>query len=332
LQFQSWHLKDAEKANALAEAEQHARSAVTLTSKSPSYETFYALADVQEDRSELSMSEQNFKKALALANTSDEGSDVYRALVRVSATEGSTREAEQWFQKLASTGLDRALDWETEGNRLDAQHNYKDAGDAYSKAAAKGLIKDSCYAAADYFISDADDASLAAARLCISDNTGKPNTDKPIAGAHWFIASVLNKRGVYSEALSHAKEATILDPKDASNFDAVAQALVGLQRPHEAAEASDQAIRLSDGGVAQYHFTLGSAYFDMENWQLARQSYEKAAELNPKDPASAYNVAVCLTKQQHFTDAAHWYEEYLRRNPNAPDKADILNRIQILKR
>lgn len=332
LQFQSWYLKDAEKANVLAEAEQHARSAVTLTTRSPNYKTFYALADVQEDRSELSASQQSFKKALALANTSEERSDVYRALLRISTAEGSTQEAEQWFQKLSATGLDRALDWESEGSRLYDQHKYKEAGDAYYKAAAKGLIKDSCYAATDYFISGADDASLSAARLCISDNTGKPNTDKMLSGAHWFIASVLNKRGVYGEALSHAKEASVLDPKDASNFDTVAQALIGLQRPHEAAEASDQAIRLSDGGVAQYHFTLGSAYFDMENWQLARQSYEKAAELNPKDPASAYNVALCLSKQQHFMDAAHWYEEYLRRNPDAKDKADILNRIQILKR
>jgi tetratricopeptide (TPR) repeat protein len=331
-QFQSWYLNDAEKANVLAEAEQHARSAVTLTTRRPSYKTFYALADVQEDRSELSASQQSFKKALALANTSEERSDVYRALLRTSTAEGSTQEAEQWFQKLSATGLDRALDWENEGSRLYDQHKYKEAGDAYNKAAAKGLLKDSCYAATDYFISGADDASLSAARLCISDNTGKPNTDTNISGAHLLIASILNKRGVYGEALSHAKEATVLDPKNAANFDTVAQALIGLQRPHEAAEASDQAIRLSDGGVAQYHFTLGSAYFDMENWQLARQSYEKAAELNPKDPASAYNVALCLSKQQHFMDAAHWYEEYLRRNPDAKDKADILNRIQILKR
>ena len=332
LQLQSWYLNDAEKANVLAEAEQNARSAVTLTAKSPTYDTFYQLASVQEDRNELSVSVQNFKKALSLANTSKQRANVYRALVRVCTAEGSTQETEQWFQKLLSTGLDSGTDWDREGDRLAKQRQYKAAADAYSSAAAKGYIKDSCYAGVNYFFSGADDETLAAARLCISSNTGKPNTDRILSGAHLFIALVLNKRGVYSEALSHAKEATVLDPTDPGEFDAVAHALIGLLRFHEATEASEQAIRLSDGGVAEYHFTLGSAYFKMENWQLARQSYEKAADLDLKDPASAYNVALCFQKERYFLDAAHWYEEYLRRNPNASDKADVLNQIQILRR
>ena len=332
LQFQSWYVSESEKSALLAEAEQHARAAVSLSPKNPTFIALYSLGDVQEDRSEFSESEQDLKKAASIAQGDTQKSQAYRSLARVCWSEGKLQESDRWFQQLTATGMADGRDWDVEGDRLVKQKQYKDAADAYSNAASKGVKKDSCYAATNYFVSGSDDSALAAARLCITENTGSPDTDKLLGNEHWLIATILNNRGVYTEALSHAKESTVLDPSRAASFDAVAEALIGLQRFHEAVEASEQAIRLSDGGVASYHFNLGSAYFNMENWQLARQSYEKAAELDQTDSSSAYNVAICLTRQEHYTDAAQWYEEYLRRKPNAPDKADVLNRIQILKR
>jgi hypothetical protein len=164
LEIQSFGLKDAERSNLLMEAERHARSAVNLTAKNPTYDTFYQLAEVQEDLNELSLSEQNFKKALTLANISNQRAYVYRALVRVCTAEGLTRESEQWFQKLISTGLDTGTDWDRKGDGLAKQRQYREAADAYSRAAVKGYIKDSCYAAANYFFSGADNETLAAAR------------------------------------------------------------------------------------------------------------------------------------------------------------------------
>src|SRR5439155_17647802 len=116
-------------------------------------------------------------------------------------------------------------------------------------------------------------------------------------------------RGVYEEALSHAKEATTLNSENASAYDQQAVALLGLHRNQEAINASKQAIRLSDGKFGIMHFHLGSANFETENWQFARQSFEKAAELMPNSDASAYNVALCLRRQGLFLDAVHWYEE-----------------------
>lgn len=77
------------------------------------------------------------------------------------------------------------------------------------------------------------------------------------------------------------------------------------------------------------HFQLGAAYFDLENWASARQSFEKAAELEPKDPASAYNVSLCLAHLQFYRDAANWAEEVLRRDPNHPKKKDLLRKIRL---
>ena len=102
-----------------------------------------------------------------------------------------------------------------------------------------------------------------------------------VAGAHVSIAANLDNRGVYTEALSHAKEAAVLDSSNAWAFHDEAIALNHLQRYNEAIIASKEALRLSDGKFPEMHFTLGSSYFDAENWELATRRLEKAAELDP---------------------------------------------------
>ena len=69
---------------------------------------------------------------------------------------------------------------------------------------------------------------------------------------------------------------------------------IGLRRYEEAINASNQAIRLSDGKYAEMHFRLGASDFDVENWQFAEQSFEKAAELAPTNTAAPYNTALCF--------------------------------------
>jgi len=111
----------------------------------------------------------------------------------------------------------------------------------------------------------------------------------------------------------------------------MAVALIGLHRFSEAVNAASQAIRLSDGKYGWMHFNLGSAYFSQENWSFALQSFEKAAELSPDEPASAYNTALCHQRLRQFSEAVHWYQEYLRRKPNADDRAEVLETIRLLK-
>jgi len=80
------------------------------------------------------------------------------------------------------------------------------------------------------------------------------------------------------------------------------------------------------------HFTLGSVYFELENWELSRQSFEKAAELDKTDFGAPYNIALCLAHLGYSRDAANWFEEAPRRDPNNPKRADILARVQGLRR
>ncbi len=80
------------------------------------------------------------------------------------------------------------------------------------------------------------------------------------------------------------------------------------------------------------HFRMGSAYFELENWEMAQQSFRRVADMEKADTSAPYNVALCFTKMRYYGDAASWYEEVLRRNPNHPERQDILKKIQLLRR
>ena len=319
----------------LKRAESAIRSAFKA-SHQPTMEMYAAFADIIEDRSLFTESHAAYLKYYELAKSQSDVSqvtDALRGLIRTSYSLQSFAECNHYFLTLTETGRATPWDWQLEAQREFEHGNYRIAGDDYVKAADdKYFWNNWCQAANAYSAApDAQDSALETARACIKNGAGKKNSDNILASAHGIIASVLNGRGVYEEALSHAREAVVIDPNNAFHQHTLAESFSGLRRFQEAINAAKQAIRLSDGKYGWMHFTLGYAYFESENWQAARQSYEKAAELNPKDDSAAYNLALCLVKLGYYRDAALWFEEVLRRNPDHPKKQEILNRIQALR-
>jgi tetratricopeptide (TPR) repeat protein len=326
----------ADKSALMDRSERSLRAALGL-SKQPTYEIYYQLADLLEDRGNYLEADAFFLRALDASkarSNSDGQAASLRGLIRTAYALQQAPQGNKWFEALVSMGVATALDWQSQGKRLDGVRAFREAGQSYLQSARLGgAWTNWCEASGSLsLVSGEEDAVLSSARQCLSDGVGKPNSEPQLAEAHREIANVLNRRGVYQEALSHAKESSVLAPSSAWAFQAQAEALVGLRRFQEAINASNQAIRLSDGKYGTMHFVLGSAYFDLENWEFARQSFEKAAQLEPKDDAAPYNVALCLARLHYYGDAANWYEEVLRRNPNHPQKQDILNKIQVLRR
>ena len=336
LKTKATFVDDSEKPALLELAEKVIRSAVRL-SKQPTSEMYYHLADVIEDRGSFAEAETNFRRALESSRASGETdlqADSIRGLVRTAYALGKPTEGASWFSALVKSGQVKAWDWQQNGHRMDELSQFRDAGQSYQQAALLGgAWTNWCEASGSYSLArGAEDLVLACARKCVSEGVGKKDSEKPLTQAHVEIASVLNQRGVYQEALSHAREASVLDSSSAWAFDAQAEALLGLRRFQEAINASNQAIRLSDGKYSTMHFKLGSAYFEVENWEFARQSFEKAAKLDLKDDAAPYNIALCFVRLGYQGDAVRWYEEVLRRNPNHSQKQEILARIQLLRR
>jgi tetratricopeptide (TPR) repeat protein len=58
---------------------------------------------------------------------------------------------------------------------------------------------------------------------------------------------------------------------------------------------------------------------------------EKASELDSTMAPAAYNVGLCYVKLGYYREAPRWYEEYLRRNPTAQDRAEVETTIKKLK-
>lgn len=164
-------------------------------------------------------------------------------------------EEKRWFGELEKGGQVTTYDWHSHAARLDAAGEYKDAAEAYSRAAV-AIKRDWCSAGILYDTVSEADQSLSADRKCIEALTGTSGSEVQLAWAHQSLASTLNDRGVYSEALSHAKEATTLNPSNPWAFSTEADALNNLQRFNEAMNAAKEAIRLSDGKYSSMHSFL----------------------------------------------------------------------------
>lgn len=327
--------KAEEQKDLFARAERAARASVAA-SRSPTGEMQYVLGDILENEGSYTDAESHLRQALAFGQkTSDKDiqASTLRDLILCAYNSKKETDGQRWFDALVSLGEAKFYDWNGQAERLATASKFKDSGDAYVAGAnSDGPYTYWCSAATEYMLaSSEEDLVLSSARKCIELGISQDGSESHLADAHEYIGEILNERGVYSEGLSHSKEATVLAPKDPFGFDGMAIALIGLHRPQEAIVAAQQAIVLSDGKYASMHFHLGSAYFSSENWESARESFQKAAELDLHDPSSAYNVALCFQRQGNFLEAAHWYEEYLARAPNASDRAEILNEIRVFR-
>jgi tetratricopeptide (TPR) repeat protein len=289
-----------------------------------------------ENRSKWQEAFSEFRLALDLSSTAKNDELILnslRGLFRTGYQLGPKGESDHWFDVLVKTGKATAWDWRARAGNLNSDKRQREAGAAYQTAAETGgAWTNWCDAETQYAIAGGlDDAVLRCARKCIELGTSQKKSERYLNNAHFHIANVLIDRGVYEEAFSHAQDAIALDPTDAFAYHAQAIALRGLQRNQEAVNSAKQAVRLSDGKYSNMHFTLGQAYFYIENFQMARQSFEKAAQLDPKDDSAAYNVAICNLRLHLNFDAATWYEEALRRNPNRSDKSVLLREIASLR-
>jgi tetratricopeptide (TPR) repeat protein len=332
LQRGIWLLEEKEQEKLLTEALSHARIVVSQ-SKAPATDDLYQLAMILSQLpNQQGEAYSYFDRALAAARR-EKIADLrpyFRGLFRTSQTPST---AVSWFKAILDNGGAEDFDWNNLAERLLAEAEYQKAGDAWLRAAE--LRADSeylCQAGRSYWLADQLDSALSSYRRCIEQSVSEENSETRLANAYSVMSAILFERGVYDQAISYAKQSLSLSPGSAWAYHYLSQALNAAGRQTEAVSAAESAIRLSDGKFATMHFALGSANFDLENWERAAQAFQKAAELDPQSWEAAYNLALSLNRQHFYLDAARWYEEVLRRNPSHPEKTEILRRIQLLRK
>jgi adenylate cyclase len=105
--------------------------------------------------------------------------------------------------------------------------------------------------------------------------------DDSHAGAHALLGWVYLWRKQHDLAIALMEQAIALNPNHADHYNDLAQVLVFAGKPQEAVELTQKAMRLNPHYPVQYPFTLGFAYFFLEQYVDATTALEEALTINP---------------------------------------------------
>jgi len=123
--------------------------------------------------------------------------------------------------------------------------------------------------------------------------------------------------GLYSERLRHTLREAGLPPEEAL----VADGRSRLQ-PEEATrlEASIEELKALPPSLSSKDLmVLGNAYYHMEQYQEAKNIYDKILDLNPNDPTTLNNRGVTYDDLERYDESLADYNRSLELRPDDPD-------------
>ena len=147
---------------------------------------------------------------------------------------------------------------------------------------------------------------------------GEPQ--KAIENFRAFLAQYphLNReRRAEVESLIREEEAKLFPSKD-SHAAASATAAGALN-----ASAADRA-------KAKQHYQEAARQYDLAEYQPAMDNFREAYRLTG-DPVFLFNIAQCYRKLGNTAEALSFYQTYLRRKPDAPNRDEVERRIKELE-
>jgi len=106
--------------------------------------------------------------------------------------------------------------------------------------------------------------------------------DDSVADGHLLLSDAYSHRGKYMRALTAAQRALELDPSNAACYEGLAARLVVLNRPREAIETLEEAIRLNPKYPVSYLQVKTYAYMFMGRFDEEIAAAEEILTRNPK--------------------------------------------------
>ena len=120
------------------------------------------------------------------------------------------------------------------------------------------------------------------------------------------------------------------DPK---NFDLLSQAGIAAMKarnPKLAIDYYQRALAVKDDPLV--HTNLGNAYFRNGESDQALKEFASVLKSNPKDPNALYNSGVVtLMGKNDPKGAIQYWEEFLKDNPNHPQKGQVEDMLRRVK-
>jgi tetratricopeptide (TPR) repeat protein len=126
---------------------------------------------------------------------------------------------------------------------------------------------------------------------------------------------VFLKRKEYQEALDIYKQATLLNPNDASAYKGKSEVLNKLKNYKEALTAAEQAISL-DPSYAPAYNGKGDVLAEIEQYSEALTAYDQAISLNPNDPLAYASKGNTLANLKRYDEALTAYDQAILLDPN----------------
>jgi len=115
-------------------------------------------------------------------------------------------------------------------------------------------------------------------------------------------------------------------PGSARKLSVALYILVGIHGIVRQADADDEATER-----ARKHFVQAQKAYDLGNWDEAAREFSWAYELRP-DPIFLYNMAQAYRRGGNLQRAIDLYKNYLLKDPNSPQRADVEQRVQRLQK
>lgn len=314
------------------EAERRALLAIA-NKKHPIWVDYANLANIQQEiKGREHEAFASNRRALAIAQRAKNQISVLLVLENLwpqALTIGERAQAKRYFAQLTEISSD-PNHWLEYAERMAGDRDFEEAGRAYMRLAQLSPSAEKpryfTFAAIQYGLASRQDDALDAARKALA--LAALTDTETVSVCHRLIGEILCERGVYEEALLHAREAVAANGGDYRGYLLLARALKGLHRSPEAIVAADAALKISEGRDAGVHFLRGMIYFDMGQWADAAEAFKHAAALDTTDAASTFNIALCLQNEGFDSDAADWFQETLRRDPAHPKRIELERHIK----
>lgn len=95
--------------------------------------------------------------------------------------------------------------------------------------------------------------------------------------------------------------------------------------------ASPWSVAADENSEAKEHYQKGTKAFDLGAYDEAVNEYSTAYRLHD-DPALLYNIGQAHRLAGHMSEAIRFYKRYLLRSPNAPNRAEVEQKIAELQK
>jgi len=280
-------------------------------------DAYRALAGVAIHRSDAGELAKDADQIIALQPGAPDGY-LLRAVADIDRKEFST--ADEFIHQSLEKEPNNPAAYVQLGNLRMAQNKYAEAQKAY----LQGLDQDPNSADAMGGVLNVDLVQKQPDRAIAAVKTQLAKYPKN-AGFHIMLGQLLmeQKRDL-AGAEQEFKQASDLDRKNG-------EALVKLGAVQSERGATDQALQTYlDGSKANpreiaFYLLAGSIYQSKQDWDHAKQQYQKVLEIQPENPYASNNLAYVMLQQGGNLDIAFQMAQTARKNlPDSPNAADTL--------